>query len=230
MNGLRTVLVLICAAACLLVSARLTLHAQESGASPRDRPRPSTESASSPASTSTSISVQDALQKPFPLPFAEPTSLADVRRHLSEALRAPVVLDLAALERLGLTPEAPVQLELEGVRLKTGLKLLLDQVELTFHVIPEDNLLVLTDSQGSSEPIDRVLSEIKALHRDVHDLQDAVEDILWALGLDEEEEGAKMRKPTIIEEVPAEAKPGEKPHPPPSGTTDRPAKRSRPGV
>ncbi len=34
-----------------------------------------------------------------------------------------------------------VQLELDGVRLKTGLKLLLDQVGLTHQVIAEDKLV-----------------------------------------------------------------------------------------
>ena len=46
--------------------------------------------------------------------------------HLRQALGAPVVLDLAALKRQDLTPESTVRLQLEGVRLKTGLKLLLD--------------------------------------------------------------------------------------------------------
>ena len=38
-----------------------------------------------------------------------------------------VMLDIAALGRQDIEPEETVQLELEGVRLKTGLKLLLDQ-------------------------------------------------------------------------------------------------------
>ena len=175
-----------------------------------------------------SVSVQDALLRPFSFPFASPTSLADVCEHLRQTLKAPVVLDRAALDRLELKPEDPVQLQLEGVRLKVGLKLLLDQVGLTFQVVPEDNLLILTDTQGSADPIDRVLTEIKALHRDVHDLQDAVDEILAALAPDEEGGGARMRKPTIIEEVPGENKPGEKTEPPPKGATDRP--RSRPGA
>src|SRR5262249_51683347 len=83
-----------------------------------------------------------------------------------------------ALDRLELTHEATVQLELRSVRLKTGLKLLLDQLGLTYRVIPEDNLLVLTDTEGSEEPLDRVLSELKALHRDLHALQDAMDELL----------------------------------------------------
>jgi hypothetical protein len=98
-------------------------------------------------------------------------------------------------------------------------------------LIAEDNLLLLTDSTGSSDPVDRVLTEVKALHRDVHDLQDAVDDILESLGLDGDPGGAKMRKPTIIEELPeTTSKPAETPEPAPSGLPPSERPRSRPGV
>ncbi len=122
-------------------------------------------------------SVQDALLRPLDLPFAEPTSLADVQKFLAGALGAPVVLDLAALDRLDLGPEDTVQLDLKAVRLKTGLKLLLDQVGMTFRVVAEDNLLILTDAAEGGEPIDRALRELKALHLEMHDLRDAIDDL-----------------------------------------------------
>jgi hypothetical protein len=233
MRGLRTSLVLVLVVVCLLVTARLTIRAQErQGDEPAPRegrrgllPQAREEKAEAEAAP---ISVQDALQRPFALTFAEPTSLTDVCQFLRRTLKAPVVLDLAALDRLELEPEDTVQLQLEGVRLKTGLKLLLDQVGMTFQAIPEDNLLILTDTNGSSDPIDHILSELKALHRHVHDLQDTVEDIQWLLGGEGGEGGAMMRKPTIIEEVPGDQKPGVKPQTPPAGDGDRP--RSRPGT
>ena len=85
------------------------------------------------------------------------------------------MLDLSALDRLELTPEDTVKLDLKGVRLKVGLKLLLDQVGLSHHVVAEDNLLILTDS--SDDAGRRVLDELKAMHREIHDLQDAVDDL-----------------------------------------------------
>jgi hypothetical protein len=209
-------LVLLAIGLGVIVSARLSVRAQE-----RDQVGPREQSA---------ISVQDALERPFTFPFAAPTSLAEVCQHLRKALRAPVVLDLAALERQELKADDTVELQLEGVRLKTGLKLLLDQVGLTYHVVPEDNLLILTDTHGSSDPLDRVVSELKALHRDVHDLQDAVDDIMMALGIGESAGGARVRKPTIIEEVPGENKPGEKPDAPPQGVDERERPRSRKGA
>lgn len=146
-------------------------------------------------------SVQDVLLRPYHFPFSRPTSLAQVCLHLKQTLGVPVVLDIAAMERQNVEADDTVQLELEGVRLKTGLKLLLDQVGLTYQVIPDDNLLILTDKQGSDEPLDRVWTELRALHRDLHDVQDAVDNLTDAL-YGEEEGGPRVRKPTIVEEKP----------------------------
>src|SRR5205823_5802410 len=100
-------------------------------------------------------------------------------------------------------------------------KLLLDQVGLTYRVVAEDNLLVLTDRQGADDPVNRVLSELKELHRDVHDVQDALDEVRTALGLDDD--GPKVRKPTIIEEMPAD-------QPAPKGPAASPSPRPRPGL
>ena len=157
-------------------------------------------------SAKTSVAV--ALTQPLRLPFREPTSLQDVASYLQKSLEAPVVLDVAALNRLEISPESTVRLELDGVRLQTGLKLLLDQLELTYRLVPEDNLLIFTDQQGTTDPAERALGELKVLHREIHELQDAVDDIY-----DRVAPGAKgpsTRNPTIIEEVPeAKTKPPE---------------------
>jgi hypothetical protein len=237
MKGLLSGLVLLVIAVAVLVSAQMTLKAQprtsapaitvsqsESRLSENENENVKDRNKSGPPA----FSVQDALQRPFTFPFEVPTTLTDVCQYLRKELRAPVVLDIAALERQELRADDQVQLQLEGVRLKTGLKLLLDQVGLTYQVVAEDNLLILTDTHGSTEPLERLVSEVQALHRDIHDLQDAVDDLTKALGLGEDQGGAKVRKPTIIEELPGETKPGEKTQPPGSGTTDRP--RSRPGA
>jgi hypothetical protein len=224
----RSALVLVAVALGILATARWGLQAQDQerkgeASGPTARPKaisiketdvvaPDFENAADRP-----VSVQEALQRPFVMPFGQPTSLNEVARHLRMILKAPVVLDRAALKRQELTPEDMVQLDLRGVRLKTGLKLLLDQVDLTFKVVPEDNLLIITDDEGSEDPLDRVLTEIKALRLDVRDVQDSLDEIRSALGLDEEE-GPKLRKPTIIEDMPEEG--GKKPSTP----------RPRPGI
>jgi hypothetical protein len=154
-----------------------------------------------PEATASRATVQGLLLRPYRFPFSRPTSLTRVCAHLGHTLGVPVVLDLAALGRQDVEPEDTVQLELDGVRLKTGLKLLLDQVGLTFHVVPEDNLLVITDRDGSEDPLDRIWSELRALHRDVHDVRDAIDDLSDSAS-GEKAEGPRVRKPTIIEEMP----------------------------
>ena len=172
----------------------------------------------------TGPTVQEALNRPFTVPFVTPTSLEEAAAYLGKQLNAPVAIDRAAIERLELKLDDPVQLQLEGVRLKTGLKLLLDQLDLTFQVIPEDNLLIITDAQGSEDRYDRILTEIKSLHREMHDVQDAIDALTKAISLDADL-GAQMRKPTIIEEVPEGEEPKTKQEPR-QPVTPRP----RPGI
>lgn len=201
MNGSRWSLIVGGAAVLSLATARLSLRAQDR--SIVDAPERSAPSATaSDRNVEAPGSVQDALERPFAMPFATPTRLDEVCRHLQRSLKAPVVLDIAALDRQDVRPDDTVQLELEAVRLKTGLKLLLDQLGLTYKVVPGDNLLVVTDERGSEDPLDRVLDELRALHRDLHDVQDSVDDLRWMLGLDEEDDGPRVRKPTIIEDLP----------------------------
>ena len=168
-------LVAVAVAAGVFASARWTLQAQDRAARGQVKARGDNTGARPPAGAG--LSVQDALLRPFDLPFGEETTLEEVRQHLGKALGGQVVLDRSALDRLELTPEDTVQLDLKGVRLKVGLKLLLDQVGLSYRVVPEDNLLILTDPEGSDDASERALAEIKSLHREMHDLQDAVDDL-----------------------------------------------------
>ncbi len=197
--------------ALALGSAGWTLYAQDR---PATADRPGFEAADPPA-----ISVQDALNRPCDFPFAEPTRLEAVAEHLAGWLKAPVVIDEAALKRLGQSREVEVRLKLAGVRLKTALPLLLDQVGMTYRVVPEDNLLILTDPAGADDPIVQIRDEIAELHRDVHDLRDAVEEIYQMLAPEGVVEGEPMiQAPTIIEEKP-----------PAAGAPGAPSTHSRPG-
>ena len=213
----------------LVTASHLSLQAQ-SEIKPVDPPTKSlTVAATELARQGASGSIQDALLKPYAFRFARPTPLAEVAQRLGHDLGIPVVLDLAALERLDVTADDTVKLELQGVRLKTGLKLLLDQAGLTYKIVAEDNLLVLTDKQGSEDPIEQVMAEIHEIHRDIHDIQDALDEVRELTGLTGEERSASVRKPTIIEEVPdnPDAKPQEGAKPKPS---KRPDAGTKPGL
>jgi hypothetical protein len=203
----------------LIISGRFVLHAQDRARSALPQPAPLPLSVAGglaqgapvpdpvqphPAlsnGSSRGATLQEALLRPYRFPFARPTSLEQVCAHLKQTLNAPVALDLAALDRKKVGSDDTVVLELDGVRLKTGLKLLLDQVGLTFRVIAEDNLLIITDKEGSEDPGELVLSELRALHRDLHAVQDAVDEIREVL-VDDPGDGARVQKPTIIEEMP----------------------------
>lgn len=212
----------------LAVSGRLIIHAQERlGSAARGggdegnestRPGPKADSASAAGRTA---SIQDALLRPFRFDFDRATPLSEVCVRLRRSLGVSVVLDLAALDRQEIKAEDTVQLELDGVRLKTGLNLLLDQVKLTYRVVPEDNLLIITDKEGSDDPLDRIWSELRTLHRELHDVQDAVDELTDSILV--EEEGPRMRKPTIVEELPEMELPpvGQEP------SSRAPAERSR---
>ncbi len=179
-----------------------------------------------PIPASPSPSVLDALLRPTDFRFAEPTTLEEVALSLHKQHDFKVVLDRAALIRLELEPNDRVQLQLDGVRLQTSLQLLLDQVGMTFRVVPEDNLLILTDNEGADEPYRHILSEIDILHREIHELRDAVDalyDNLIPPGGD-----PPVRNPTLIEPLPGAELHPEPSAPPGHDTTSGKPRRNRP--
>ena len=224
MQSSRSGLALLVITTGLIGWARLSSNAQERGVGTAPSPTAPAKPRTAPPARAEGppVSIQDAMLRPFVMPFGEPTSLEDVCKHLRQALGASVVLDLAALGRRKVTPQEKVQLDLKGVRLQTGLKLLLDQAGLTYRVVPEDNLLIVTDAEGSADRLDRVFSELEAVHRDLHTLQDALDEVRATLGIEEGE--PTMRQPTIIEEMPT--RPEEKHEEPPATTPGR----ARPGL
>jgi hypothetical protein len=206
-----------------LAAARIPLHAQKPG------PEPAPVGTAGPPSFEGKPSLQEALLKPYEFDFARPTPLEQVARRLSSDLGGQVVLDIAALERLDVQKDDPVELGLKSARLKTGLKLLLDQLDMTYRLVPEDNLLIITDKEGSEDPIDRVWAELSDMHRELHDIQDALDDLL-----DRADHGddLRFRQPTIIEELPGmpgadPAPPGEEPAPADEDPAPTPPKRPR---
>ena len=189
MTGPRALLVTAAVVAALGL-ARWGLQAQEPAADPSPK-----------------ASAADAMDRPHAFPFDEPTTLGEVAEHLRKTLGIQVALDLAALKRHELTPQSTVRLRLGPVRLRTGLKLLLEQVDLAANVIAEDNLLILTDAAGADDPIVRVEAELRGLRREVREARDALDD-LYDLIVDGEGIGAEVREPAMLPEgVPAAEKP-----------------------
>ncbi|HWE38969.1 MAG TPA: hypothetical protein VG406_20645 [Isosphaeraceae bacterium] len=164
---------------------------------PSRRPEPATGNAQAKAKAvpKGSIAAIEAMLRPAALPFQEPTPLDEVAAHLRTILGVPVVLDRAALDRRELTPESTVTIEkLDGVRLRTALRLLLEPVGLVARVLPEDNIVLITDAAGSDDPIDHVLAELRRLHDDVHTLQDTVDDLYDEIAPPEEVKDLELQK------------------------------------
>ena len=199
------------------------------GASPRNFRGQSSVPANPPVAAPTAQltpGVQDLLLRSFNMPFAQRTSLEQVAIVLAEKLGIPVVLDRAALIRLELEPADTVQLELNGARLKTSLQLLLDQVAMTYQVVPEDNLLILTDDRSAADPFRLILNELSTLHLEIHDLRTEVQLLREATAGVGEDPG--MKTPATREELlPGDAQPSENPEAGEANPEESPARKRR---
>jgi hypothetical protein len=93
--------------------------------------------------------VREALGKSVALHFPEPTPLEDVIKHIRTATESkelpnglPIYIDPYWLTESGLTTASPVTFEMEDVRLKTSLRLILRQLQLGYFV--RDGVIVVT--------------------------------------------------------------------------------------
>lgn len=104
--------------------------------------------------------ILDKLERPVAMQFPDETPLGDVLKYIESATgdekaqagTIPIYLDPRGLSDVEKTPQSPVQLNLEGVPLKTSLRLALHQLGLVYAV--KDGVLIIT-SPGS----DLLLSE-----------------------------------------------------------------------
>jgi hypothetical protein len=97
------------------------------------------------------------------LEYAE-TPLEEVVADLEERYALPLQIDTAALEAIGLSPDAPVTIRLRDVSVQSALRLLLRRLQLTY-VIENEVLMITT--------VDEADSQIQVCVYDVRDLIDA---------------------------------------------------------
>src|SRR5262249_5994045 len=98
--------------------------------------------------------IREALREPTALEFFE-TPLSDVVDYLKDLHGIEVQLDLKALGDEGIAMETPVTLKMKGVSLKTGLRTMLDRIDLTY-VIRDEVLMITTPSRAADELTTRV--------------------------------------------------------------------------
>jgi hypothetical protein len=95
------------------------------------------------------------LDAPLAMPFSQETPLEDVLRYIKNATKSPempggipMYLDPAGLTEAEKTPASSVSVSLDGVPLRTTLRLMLDQLGLRYEV--KDGVLTITSKSSSS--------------------------------------------------------------------------------
>ncbi len=106
-----------------------------------------------------SQAIVDKLDQPLSMPFANETPLEDVIKYIRQNTQGPnddgiqIHVDPIGLEEADQTMQSPVKLNLEGVPLKRCLKIMLDQLDLTYTV--QDGLLYISWQGAEDIPTDR---------------------------------------------------------------------------
>ncbi|HEV3122753.1 MAG TPA: RNA polymerase sigma factor, partial [Isosphaeraceae bacterium] len=99
--------------------------------------------------------VLENLEKTFPFAFPDETALGDVLKYVKAASQGPdgsgipIYVDPIALKEAEVTLQSPIQMDLEGVPLKTTLRLMLAQLGLKYRV-EEGVLIVCAIGEGAT--------------------------------------------------------------------------------
>jgi len=102
------------------------------------------------------LSILEKLDQPISMPFENETTLEDAIRYIKQATAGPndtgipIYIDPIGLLEAERTMQSPVTMNLEGVPLKTAMRLLLKQLDLTYTV--KDGLLTITFKDSTDQP------------------------------------------------------------------------------
>jgi hypothetical protein len=105
------------------------------------------------------------LEEPISMQFPEPTPLDDVLKYVKQAsvtenyAGIPIYVDLKALDEAEVKLQSPVIVDLEGVPLKTTLRLLLKQLGLAYCV--RDGVLIVSSEEGIAEELEEAQLELE---------------------------------------------------------------------
>jgi tetratricopeptide (TPR) repeat protein len=101
--------------------------------------------------------IMNKLDQPVSMPFPNDTPLEDVIKYIKTATVSPalpegipIYVDPIGLQESEKTEQSPVKLNLEGVPLKRSLKLMLNQLNLTYTV--KDGLMTITSKEAKDQP------------------------------------------------------------------------------
>jgi hypothetical protein len=105
------------------------------------------------------------LDEPISMSFANETPLEDVVKYLTQATTTPnspgipIVVDAIGLEQTRRKLQSTIQIDLEGLPLKTTLRLLLDQLGLAYTI--KDGLLVISSPEVVGTLVDTTGGELR---------------------------------------------------------------------
>jgi len=95
--------------------------------------------------------IATALNEPTSFSFSE-AKLTEVAAELGKQLKINILVDRLALEELGVTPDSPVSISLKDVKLKSALKFILRDLNLTY--IIRDEVLWITSQDACEASLD----------------------------------------------------------------------------
>jgi RNA polymerase sigma factor (sigma-70 family) len=107
------------------------------------------------------------LESPISMSFSEDASLELVLKYIKQATATnndqgiPIYVDPKGLKEAEATLQSPVQLNLEGVPLKTTFRLILKQIGLAYCV--RDGVLIVSSVEGIAEELAEAQSELQAV-------------------------------------------------------------------
>ena len=106
-----------------------------------------------PVSGGSDEKIEAALRSPTTLEFME-TPLKDIAKYLKDLHKIEVLLDLKSLKDVGVAPETPITRNLKGVTLRSALRLMLGELDLTY-VVDEGVLLITTPKLAARHMVTR---------------------------------------------------------------------------
>ncbi len=114
------------------------------------------------------------LEAPIPMPFANETPLDDVLKHIKSTFAKhdhpiPIYVDPLGLQQAERSLNSTVQIDLEGVPLKTSLRLVLKQLGMAYCV--RDGVLIISSVQGVREELAEAARELLGTGNDKVDLR-----------------------------------------------------------
>ncbi|WP_145274516.1 hypothetical protein [Tautonia plasticadhaerens] len=132
------------------------------------------------------VRITGLLDRPITMPFDSDTPLGDALEYIRQATAEaeggmeqgiPIYVDEIGLQDAEQSLQSPIRISLEGIPLKTTLRLMLDQLDLVYEVLPEGLLLITSkESENSAaDPMLLLLDEVRALRAEVRELKGLIE-------------------------------------------------------